>query len=72
MCVVVCVGMAINLGQRLSACRKNGKERKGQSQGGRKVEVGDMSLSRSEQTLNCCPIGSSHSSSSLSCLPGKF
>lgn len=54
-CVVVCVGAAINLGQQLYAYRKNRKERKGQSQGGRKVEIGDLPLFRSEQTLNCCP-----------------
>lgn len=53
-CVVVCVGVSMNLGQQLSTCRKEGKERKG----GRKVEVGDLPLSRPEQTLNCCPVGS--------------
>ena len=36
----VCVGVAINLGQQLFACRNNGKEKEGQSQGGIKVEVG--------------------------------
>lgn len=61
-CVVVCVGVAINLVQQLFACRNNGKEKEGQSQGGIKVEVGDMALSWSEQTLNCCPIGSNYSS----------